>query len=146
MSPADRDKPATQEQIQHLMDAIMSMDKKIERLRKSINGNGDMGLFTRIVLVEKETTETRQEVEELKDVIIELQDEVEVGNRRSLRLEEAIRRIDEHTMKHPSLLWSLRFNTVKTLAVIVFIFVILSLWYVSGAREPILDLLGLPIF
>lgn len=146
MAATSGDKPATQEQLQNLMAVMLAMDKKFEQLRKSINGNGSMGLFTRIVLVEKETCETRKEVEELKNEISELKDEVEIGNRRSLRLEEAITRIDQHTIKHPSLLWSLRFNTVKTLTVILIVFVLLSLWFVSGARQPILDLFGLPIF
>ena len=146
MAPTTRDRPATQEQIQNVMAAILAIDIKFEQLRKSINGNGAMGLFTRIVLVEKETSETRREVEELKNEICDLKDEVEIGNRRSLRLEEAITRIDEHTIKHPSILWSLRFNTSKTITIIMILFIILSMWFVSGFRQPILDLIGFPIF
>ena len=48
--------------------------------------------------------------------------------------------------KHPSLLYLLRFETKKTIAWIFFAIMIISIWFVSGLRQPILEFFGLPIF
>ena len=57
-----------------------------------------------------------------------------------------VERTEEHVRMHPSMLYLLRFRTKETVAVIVLLFVLLSLWYVSGFRRPILRWLGLPLF
>jgi hypothetical protein len=48
--------------------------------------------------------------------------------------------------KHPSLLYLLRFETKKTIAWIFFAIMIVSIWFVSGIRQPVLEFFGLPIF
>lgn len=52
----------------------------------------------------------------------------------------------EYHKENPPLLWLLRFRTKETVATIVLIFVLLSLWYVSGFRQSLLQWLGLPLF
>lgn len=55
----------------------------------------------------------------------------------------------EHQQYHqdnPPLLWLLRYRTRETVATILFIILVLSAWYVSGLRQPILRWLGLPEF
>ena len=54
--------------------------------------------------------------------------------------------IQRISRENPSLLWLLRFRTKETTIVIITIFVVLSLWWISGWRQPILHWLGLPIF
>ena len=61
-------------------------------------------------------------------------------------LKQMIQRHDDYIRTHPSLVYLLRFRTKETVATIVFVILILSLWYVSGIRQPILRWLGLPIF
>ena len=62
------------------------------------------------------------------------------------RLTRVVQRTEEHLQTHPTLLYLLRFRTKETVAALVFLFVLLSLWYVSGFRQPILRWLGLPLF
>ena len=61
-------------------------------------------------------------------------------------LRQMIQRHDEYIGTHPSLVYLLRYQTKKTLTLFVFIILILSLWYVSGFRQPILRWLGWPVF
>ena len=62
------------------------------------------------------------------------------------RLTRVVERTEEHLQTHPTLLYLLRFRTRETVAALVLLFVVLSLWYVSGFRQPILRWLGLPVF
>ena len=52
----------------------------------------------------------------------------------------------EYHKLHLPILWLLRFRTKETIATILFIIIVLSAWYVSGIRQPILRWLGLPSF
>lgn len=47
---------------------------------------------------------------------------------------------------HSPLIYLLRFRTKETIAALLFLIFLLSAWYVSGIRQPILKWLGLPIF
>jgi hypothetical protein len=60
----------------------------------------------------------------------------------STKIDKAVK----HQEDHPSIIYLLRFKTKETIAAILFIFLILSSWFVSGFRQPILEFLGLPIF
>jgi len=64
---------------------------------------------------------------------------ISAGRRRLLEVSETVRR-------YPSLTWLLSHRTKQTATVIVVVFVILSLWFVSGFRAPLLTYLGLPVF
>ena len=70
---------------------------------------------------------------------IDTHTEVKTINGRLKKVEAAV----EENKKHPSLLWLLRFKTKRTVAIIVTVFTILSLLYISGTRAPIFELLGL---
>jgi hypothetical protein len=58
------------------------------------------------------------------------------------RLAGAVERTEDYLERHPPLLFLLRYRTKETIVVLVLIFVILSAWFVSDLREPILRLLG----
>lgn len=65
------------------------------------------------------------------------------------RFDELSKKIDDAAKmqsEHPSLLYLLRYDTKRTVATILFIFLVLSTWFVSGVRQPILEWFGLPVF
>lgn len=90
----------------------------------------------RIALFETSTTAT---LVEIKDLIA---GQTAVCN----MLAENVRRIDDFQKTHPSLLYLARFRTRETAIAIILLFALLSIWWVSGFRQPILEFLGLPIF
>jgi hypothetical protein len=61
-------------------------------------------------------------------------------------LTQAVEQLEAHVRMHPSLVYLLRFRTRETVAALILLFMLLSLWYVSGFRRPILEWLGLPAF
>ena len=66
--------------------------------------------------------------------------EVKKLNGRLKKVEE----VAEDWEKYPSLLWLLHKKTKTTVAIIVFVFIILSSFYVSGIRAVVMEWLGLP--
>lgn len=69
------------------------------------------------------------------------------NNKELLKINGRLKKVEEAAEdweKNPSLLWLLRFRTKKTVTVIVTIFILLSMLYISGIRGPILELIGLP--
>lgn len=69
------------------------------------------------------------------------------NNKELLKINGRLKKVEEAAEdweKNPSLLWLLRFRTKKTVSVILVVFVLLSMLYISGIREPIFELLGLP--
>lgn len=98
-------------------------------------------------------------IEELKS-ILENGDEIPVDVARKLQLAisldthmevkkingrlKKVEEVAKNWKDYPSILWLLRFKTKSTVAVIVVIFVTLTLFYVSGLRAPIFEWLGLP--
>lgn len=71
---------------------------------------------------------------------------IQSADKRMDLLEQRVRSLESYAKTHPSLLWLLRYDTRRTVAFIVLVFMALSLWFISGFRQPILDWLGLPIF
>jgi hypothetical protein len=67
-------------------------------------------------------------------------------DRRMILLEQQMAEFEHYMREYPSITWLLRHRTKETITFIVLVFVLLSLWFVSGFRQPILDWLGLPIF
>lgn len=55
-----------------------------------------------------------------------------------------VEKVTEDFLLYPSLTWLLRHKTKATVATIVIVFTVLTLFYVSGLRAPIMDWLGLP--
>jgi hypothetical protein len=66
--------------------------------------------------------------------------EVKIINGRLKKVEA----VAEEVKQNPSLLYLLRFNTKKTVAIITVTFVLLSMLYISGIRSFLFSLLGLP--
>ena len=65
------------------------------------------------------------------------------------KFDELSRKIDDtikHQEDHPSLIYLLRYRTKKTVTALIFIFMVLSTWFVSDLREPILEFFGLSVF
>ena len=58
------------------------------------------------------------------------------------RLAGAVERTEDYLERHPTLLYLLRYRTKETVVVLVLIFVMLSAWWVSEFRGPVLRLLG----
>ena len=71
---------------------------------------------------------------------------IETQNETLSELKDMIQRHDDYIQTHPSLVYLLRYQTKETFAVFFFIILALSLWYVSGIRQPILKWLGWPVF
>lgn len=55
-------------------------------------------------------------------------------------------KIEHYISDNPSLVWLMRYKTRQTITIIVLAFVLLSIFYVSGFRQPMLKFLGLPVF
>ena len=62
------------------------------------------------------------------------------------KLTTDVAKLTDYLDQHPPLIYLLRFRTKETIAAIVILFLIASVWYVSGIRQPILKWLGLPVF
>ncbi len=73
-------------------------------------------------------------------ISIDTHDEVKKINGRLKKVEK----VAEEWTRYPSLTWLLYHKTKKTVAIIVIVFILLTLFYVSGLRAPILEFLGLP--
>jgi hypothetical protein len=82
------------------------------------------------------------------DVARRLQLSISLENHKELKkINGRLKKVEaaeETWEENPSLLWYLRFETKKTVATILFVFVLLSALYVSGIRAPILEFFGLP--
>ena len=81
-----------------------------------------------------------------KQELAQLREIVETQSRTIETLAAAWADHQQYHKDNPPLLWLLRFRTKETIATILFIILLLSAWYVSGIRQPILKWLGLPIF
>ena len=78
--------------------------------------------------------------------LAELRQLLEQQARNVDKLAGAMERTEDYLERHPPILYLLRYRTKETLIVLVLIFVVLSAWYVSALRMPILRWLGLPVF
>jgi hypothetical protein len=73
-------------------------------------------------------------------ISIDTHDEVKKINGRLKKVEK----VAEEWSRFPSLTWLLYHKTKKTVTFIVVVFIILTVFYVSGLRAPIMEFLGLP--
>lgn len=106
----------------------------------------------------EEGTLTQEQATEF--IVVTLMDQAMNGEKLVNRLDELERNMDKkfdklsskidetikHQEQHPSIIYLLRFKTRQTIAAILFIFCLLTTWFVSGIRQPILELFGLPTF
>ena len=78
--------------------------------------------------------------------IAKLNDLIKEQSANIAALTRSVDTLREHIDKHPTLIYLLRFRTKETIAALIFIILLLSTWYVSGIRQPILKFFNLPIF
>lgn len=124
--------------IDRMSDRIKLTEERVEALLDVVTGNkmgAKHGLVVRVMSLEDRV--------DRQDIAIT---EAQKIDGRIEAIEDKLDDVLRMQMEHPPLLYLLRYQTKKTVFWIVVAFVILSLWYVSGFRQPILDFLGLPIF
>jgi hypothetical protein len=76
----------------------------------------------------------------------ELQAIIKVQSENIAALTTAVEALERHIDTHPTIIYLFRFRTKESIAVAITIILVLSLWYVSGFRQPILRWLGWPVF
>ena len=79
---------------------------------------------------------------QLEAMAVQQQEQLTSMEKRIKDLEDVARVHNEY----PSITFLLRYRPKETEAWILIIFVLLSMWWVSGFRQPILEWLGLPTF
>lgn len=124
--------------VDRMSDRIKITEERVESLLDVITGNksgAGSGMVVRMYKLEDKVTKHDEEIEELQQIREQID---ELGD----KLDDVL----DMQKEHPSLLYLLRFKTKQTIIWIVIAFIILSLWYVSGFRQPILEFLGIPIF
>ena len=89
-------------------------------------------------LFETYQTQTHRDFTELRELLE--QQALNVG-----KLATAVEQTEDYLQKHPTLLYLLRYRTKETVLIILLGFILLSAWYVSELRIPILRWLGFPI-
>ncbi len=67
-------------------------------------------------------------------------------NERIKGMEAGFRQQEQRHNEYPSMTWLIRHKPKETLVFAVGSFVLLSMWYVSGFRRPLMKMLGLPEF
>lgn len=123
--------------VDRIRDSQKVSDQRVEALLDVVTGSktgAKSGLIVRVHDLEQKQAMTDKRIDDILDM-----------NEKIDRMEDMLVKVIETTTKHPSLLYSLRFETKKTIMWILFAFVILSLWFVSDFRNPILELFGIPI-
>lgn len=124
--------------LDRLRDSQRLTDTRVEALLELITGSstgGKSGLVVRVHDLEQKQIYTSKRLDEISRLVNQM-------NSMEMKLDKVITMQEEH----PSLLYKIRFDTKKTIAWIVFVFMLLSIWYVSGIRQPILEFFGLPVF
>ena len=117
--------------IDRMGDRIKITEERVEALLDVVTGSktgARSGLVVRVLDLEKRMAQMETAVTQI--------DSMDDKLGKVLRMQE----------EHPPLLYLLRFQTRKTVFWIILAFLMLSLWYVSGFRQPILEFLGLPVF
>lgn len=124
--------------IDRMGDRVRITEKRVESLHDVVTGSesgAETGLIIRVHDLEQRLLQQEQAFERITSIdgrIDSMEDKLD----QVLRMQE----------EHPPLLYLLRFKTRKTIFWIVFAFLLLSVWYISSFRQPILEFFGLPIF
>ena len=111
-------------------------------------GDVPQGTINRIAIVLAMEANNQVQTAELQHTVdmAELKALIQQQSENISRLSSVVDRHEAYIQTHPSLLYLLRFRTRETAVIIVLFFVVLSIWWVSGFRRPILKYLGLPVF
>lgn len=135
-------------QLGRMSEKLSSIDKRLGKNEESIESvihilKGDGVDRAGLAALTKANT---SKLEDLEIQIAQNQARMEKMETAQNELIKACHEIQRISRENPSLLWMLRFRTRETVLVIIMIFIFLSLWWVSGWRQPVLEWLGLPIF
>jgi methyl coenzyme M reductase beta subunit len=120
---------------------IERLEAKIDELHRVIIGNGDhrSSIVSRQMTMERDIKDNTDKIAGMEERLTKMEE----AQRAQTKLLEELKK---HLLENPSLLWLLRYRTRKTVFWIVVVFIILSLWWISGWRQPILEFFGLPAF
>lgn len=124
--------------IDRMNDRVKLTESKVEALLDVVTGQksgAHKGLVVKVHDLEQRVDRIESALNNFKMI------EKQVGS-----VERKLDDVLEMQREHPSLLYLLRFQTRRTLFWIVVLFLLLSIWWVSGWRQPILEFFGLPIF
>ena len=124
--------------LDRIRDRMIATDNRVEALLDIVTGSKTgvkTGLIVRVHDLE------RQQV-----LIDKRIDDVLAMNAQIASMEDKLDKVIEMQANHPSLLYSIRFETRKTIMWLFFALLVVSIWFVSGLRQPILEFFGLPIF
>ena len=124
--------------IDRIRDSQKSEAIKVNALLDVVTGSesgAKTGLIVRVHDLEQKQAMTDKRI----DDILAMGDKIE-------NMETMLTAAIKMQQDHPSLLYSLRFETRKTIMWLFFALLIVSIWFVSGLRQPILEFFGLPIF
>jgi len=124
--------------IDRIRDSQKISDKRVEALLDVVTGSesgAKTGLIVRVHDLEQKQAMTDKRI----DDILAMGDRIE-------NMEKMLTATIKMQTDHPSILYSLRFETKKTIAWLFFALLIVSIWFVSGLRQPVLEFFGLPIF
>ncbi len=101
-----------------------------------------LSLNERLYRVEQTNSNIEKKVDEL---LCNLANHNKNNEKQETRV-SALEKSQKINEEYPSITYLLRFHTKETIALIIILFVILSIWYVSEFRESFLRWLGLPVF
>jgi methyl coenzyme M reductase beta subunit len=120
---------------------IERLEAKIDELHRVIIGNADhrSSIVSRQMTMERDIKDNSDKIAGMEERLTKMEE----AQRAQTKLLEELKK---HLLGNPSLLWLLRYRTRKTVFWIVVVFIILSLWWISGWRQPILEFFGLPAF
>jgi len=124
--------------IDRIRDSQKIQETRVDALLDVVTGaqsGAKTGLIVRVHDLEQKQAVTDKRI----DDILAMSSKIE-------SMEEMLTAAIKMQQDHPSLLYSLRFETRKTIMWLFFALLIVSIWFVSGLRQPVLEFFGLPIF
>lgn len=128
------------EKLGNIDSRLNKQDVQIARLTTLITGNGSgEGLIPNAM-------RTNLELESLRERCRSYEHRLTVLETDHEDQKKVLDHARQMFMENPPLLWLARFRTKQTVAIIVVVFIILSLWWVSSWRGFFLELLGIPPF
>lgn len=124
--------------LDRMSDKIDLTESRVEALLDVVTGSRSgaaHGLIVRVRDLEQQMIRIEVTLNEINGI-----------NDRMDVIESKLDSVLEMQVNHPSLIYMLRFQTRRTVMWLIIAFILLSLWWVSGWRQPILEFFGIPAF
>lgn len=124
--------------LDRIRDRLIATDNRVEALLDIVTGSKTgvkSGLIVRVHDLELKQGITDKRINDILAM-----------NQKINKMDTKLDKVIKMQTDHPSLLYSIRFETRKTIIWLFFVLMIISVWFVSGLRQPILEFFGLPIF